>query len=143
MTLKMGVLPHELAGSKDILHLHAEFTKARSTQNKSLIYNIGYKAIEVGDLCELGSQLRPHIVWFGEAVPEIGNAANLVESADILVVIGTSLSVYPSLLNFIGSEVPISLIYPCNPHKVAKPNFTYIEQTAVNGVADLKQLLVK
>ena len=136
---------HELAGSKNILHLHGELTKARSTQDDSLIYNIGYKAIEVGDVCELGSQLRPHIVWFGEAVPEIGNAANLVESADILVVIGTSLSVYPAAgsVDFVGSDVPIYLIDPHKPHKIARPNFTYIEQTAVNGVAYLKQLLVK
>ncbi len=136
---------HELAGSKNILHLHGELTKARSTQDDSLIYDIGYKAIEVGDVCELGSQLRPHIVWFGEAVPEIGNAANLVESADILVVIGTSLSVYPAagLVDFVGPDVPIYLIDPRKPHKIARPNFTYIEQTAVNGVAYLKQLLVK
>ncbi|RTL00107.1 MAG: NAD-dependent deacylase [Proteobacteria bacterium] len=135
---------HELAGSKSILHLHGELTKARSTQDDSLIYAIGYKAIEMGDVCELGSQLRPHIVWFGEAVPEIGNAANLVESADILVVIGTSLSVYPAagLVDFVGPDVPIYLIDPHKPHKISHPNFTYIEQTAVNGVAYLKQLLV-
>ena len=88
---------HELAGSKNILHLHGELTKARSTQDDSLIYDIGYKAIEVGDVCELGSQLRPHIVWFGEAVPESGSAANLVESADILVVNYENILVYTSM----------------------------------------------
>ncbi|MBX9865733.1 MAG: NAD-dependent deacylase [Burkholderiales bacterium] len=133
---------HEIAGSQNILHLHGELTKARSTQNDSLIYDIGYKAIKVGDVCELGSQLRPHIVWFGEAVPEIGNAANLIEAADILVVIGTSLSVYPAagLLDFIGSEVPIYLI---DPNTISKnPNIHYIKNTATAGVKILSDLLL-
>lgn len=133
---------HERAGSKNVLHLHGELTKVRSTKDESLIYDIGYKEIYGGDNCELGSQLRPHIVWFGEAVPEMGNAANLVESADILVVIGTSLSVYPAagLLDFVGAEVPIYLI---DPNTISKnPNIHYIQSTAAAGVKILSNLLL-
>lgn len=87
---------HERGGSTHILHLHGEMVKARSTADDTLIYNIGYKDIRVGDQCERGSQLRPHIVWFGEAVPNIPLAAEITAQADILLVIGTSLNVYPA-----------------------------------------------
>jgi NAD-dependent deacetylase len=87
---------HERAGSTKILHLHGELTKARSTADPSLVYDIGYKDIKPGDVCEKGSQLRPHIVWFGEAVPNMDEAIKITSTADIFVVIGSSLNVYPA-----------------------------------------------
>lgn len=87
---------HERAGSANILHLHGELVKVRSTADDELVYNIGYGEIGLGDHCEKGFQLRPHIVWFGEAVPLIEAAADLVAEADILLIIGTSLLVYPA-----------------------------------------------
>ena len=86
---------HERAGSSNVLHLHGELRKVRSTYNPSLIYHWEDDLV-LGDTCEKGSQLRPHIVWFGEAVPMIEKAAKIVEQADILVIIGTSMQVYPA-----------------------------------------------
>jgi len=87
---------HERAGSSKVLHLHGEIRKARSTIDPSLVYDLGERMINPGDKCEKGSQLRPHIVWFGELVPELENAIGIVGNADILLVIGTSLAVYPA-----------------------------------------------
>ncbi|MDR0824622.1 MAG: NAD-dependent deacylase, partial [Prevotella sp.] len=89
---------HERAGSTDVLHLHGELNKVRSSVDPSLIYTLTPENFEIhlGDKCEKGSQLRPHIVWFGEAVPMIEKAVDIVGKADILVVIGTSLNVYPA-----------------------------------------------
>jgi len=87
---------HERAGSSKIIHLHGELTKARSTVNPSLVYDIGYKEIHRGDMCEKGSQLRPHIVWFGENVPMMDEAYEIVMGADIVIIIGTSMQVYPA-----------------------------------------------
>ena len=87
---------HERAGSSYILHLHGELTKARSTRNDTLIYHIGYEPIEIGDTCEEGSQLRPHVVWFGEPVPFYPIAEAWARRADIFIVVGTSLQVYPA-----------------------------------------------
>ncbi len=87
---------HEKAGSSYILHLHGELTKARSSKNDSLVYHIGYEPIELGDTCEEGSQLRPHVVWFGEEVPFYPIAEAWARQADIFIMIGTSLQVYPA-----------------------------------------------
>lgn len=87
---------HERAGNKDVLHLHGELIKARSEKHPDLIYEIGYRDIQIGEKCARGSQLRPHIVWFGEDVPLIVDASHWVSQADILIVIGTSLNVYPA-----------------------------------------------
>lgn len=87
---------HERAGSTNILHLHGELTKVRSTVNPSLVYDIGYKEIQRGDMCEKGSQLRPHIVWFGETVPLIEKAYQIVMESDIVIIVGTSMQVYPA-----------------------------------------------
>jgi NAD-dependent deacetylase len=87
---------HERAGSTKVLHLHGEIRKARSTKNPSLIYDISGADLNLGDYCELGSQLRPHIVWFGEAVPNIEPAVEIIGRADVFLVIGTSLNVYPA-----------------------------------------------
>ncbi|MCS6790453.1 MAG: NAD-dependent deacylase [Bacteroidia bacterium] len=87
---------HERAGSSYILHLHGELTKARSTADSSLIYEIGYGPIRLGDKCEKGSQLRPHVVWFGEEVPAYAVAERWARKADIFIVVGSSLQVYPA-----------------------------------------------
>lgn len=93
---------HERAGSSKVVHLHGQLTIAQSTIDSALLYDIGTKPIELGDTCELGGQLRPNVVWFGEAVPEIDNAIPYLESADCVIVVGTSLQVYPaaSLVDF-------------------------------------------
>ena len=82
---------HERAGSSKVVHLHGEILKSRSTVDETLVYTMTKPTIEKGDLCELGSQLRPHIVWFGEAVPMIEVAAMIVAEADVLLVVGTSM----------------------------------------------------
>jgi len=108
---------HERAGSKNVLHLHGEIMKARSTTKENLIYNLEHWEIKEGDLCEMGSQLRPHIVWFGEAVPMMDAAIDIVASADILVIVGTSMVVYPaaSLIHYAPDEAPVFCIDPTIP----------------------------
>jgi NAD-dependent deacetylase len=135
---------HERAGSSKILHLHGELKKARSTVDDSLIYDIDGWELKFGQKCAKGSQLRPHIVWFGEAVPAIDEAIPLVEMADILVVIGTSLNVYPAagLVNYVRRGTPIFVIDPQRPDIFIR-NVTYIEEKAGKGVALLKEKLVE
>jgi NAD-dependent deacetylase len=87
---------HDRAGSSNIIHLHGELTKVRSERYEKPVYDIGYGEIKMGDKCEKGHQLRPHIVWFGEAVPLMMTAASLTQNADILIIVGTSLNVYPA-----------------------------------------------
>ncbi len=87
---------HERAGSSRVIHLHGELTKARSSARESLVYDLGERDIFLGDVCELGSQLRPHVVWFGEMVHNTDEACAAIASADQLLVVGTSLSVYPA-----------------------------------------------
>lgn len=104
---------HERAGSTNVVHLHGELLKARSTKNERLIYN-WKKDIVVGDHCELDSQLRPYIVWYGEPVPMLDHAIEITLQADILIIIGTSMQVYPaaSLVHYIKPETPIFFIDP-------------------------------
>lgn len=117
---------HERAGSTKILHLHGELTKAGSTADKSLIYDIGYKDINPGDLCEKGSQLRPHIVWFGEEVPMMEEAVRFTAEAEIFVVVGSSLNVYPAagLINYAPKSASLWLI---DPKDVAVPDYRIVE----------------
>lgn len=105
---------HERGGSTNIMHLHGELTKVRSVKYDDLIYTIGYKTIALGDCCERGAQLRPHIVWFGEEVPLIHQAAQIIEKADILLIIGTSLQVYPAagLMHYAPLTCKVFLIDP-------------------------------
>jgi len=133
---------HERAGSTKVLHLHGELMKARSTVDPFLVYELDHWALDPGDVCEKGSQLRPHIVWFGEAVPEIPKAIGIVELADILIVIGTSLVVYPaaSLVNYIKKETPIFVVDPNRP-EVYQENVTYIVEKAGTGIEILKTKL--
>ena len=128
---------HERAGSTHVLHLHGELTKARSSMYPSLVYNIGDKEIKIGDKCEKGSQLRPYIVWFGEEVPAMEQAVPIVESADILCVIGTSLNVYPAagLLHYAPPGCPVYLIDP-NPPLHLPGNVRVIAKGAGEGVEE-------
>lgn len=105
---------HERAGSKNVLHLHGELTKARSDRNDNLIIEIGDKDIHLGDKAPDGAQMRPHIVWFGEAVPNIEPAAELCEVADHFLVIGTSMNVYPAagLIHYVPTHTPCYLVDP-------------------------------
>jgi NAD-dependent deacetylase len=108
---------HERAGSTHVLHLHGELAKARSTADPGLVQHIPGWELKLGDRCPLGSQLRPHIVWFGEPVPLMETAVGVVRQADILVIVGTSLGVYPaaSLPDFTAPGTPIYLIDPDPP----------------------------
>jgi NAD-dependent deacetylase len=103
---------HERAGSSRVMHLHGELKKVRSSVDESLVYDLDGWELGIGDLCEKGSQLRPHIVWFGEPVPMIPAAAELSSQADIYIIIGTSLNVYPAagLVDYVRPEVPVFLI---------------------------------
>jgi NAD-dependent deacetylase len=134
---------HERAGSSKVLHLHGELKKARSTVDESHIYDIDGWELKFGDRCEKGSQLRPHIVWFGEAVPAIDEAMRIVQKADILVVIGTSMNVYPAagLINYVQKGTPVFLIDP-NPVEVFA-EVTVIRKKAGKGIEILKEKLEK
>lgn len=136
---------HERAGSKNILHLHGELTKVRSTKYPDLIYDIGTKPIKIGDFCEKGAQLRPHIVWFGESVPAIDEAVPIVSSADVFVVIGTSLNVYPAagLIMYAKHEIPKFLIDPNNVEVPSGLNFNIIQKGGGEGAMELKQKIGK
>lgn len=134
---------HERAGSGMVLHLHGELLKARSTVDESLVYEWD-KDIKIGDKCERGSQLRPHIVWFGEMVPKMEDAALITERADIFIVIGTSLQVYPaaSLLHFAPENSRKFLIDPhADEIKSTVPNLRIIKNTSTKGVPELVKLL--
>ncbi|MBN1985821.1 MAG: NAD-dependent deacylase [Prolixibacteraceae bacterium] len=135
---------HEQAGSTSVMHLHGELRKARSTVDPDLIYTLSHWELNLGDKCEKGSQLRPHIVWFGETVPALHDALPIVQRADILVVIGTSLVVYPAagLVSYAKPEIPIFVIDPGRPQLYSK-NVTYIQEKAGKGVKILKQELEK
>lgn len=134
---------HERAGSKKVLHLHGEIMKARSTKDPALLYQLEKADIMPGDMCEKGSQLRPHIVWFGEMVPEMENAAKLVSEADILVTIGTSLNVYPAagLITVSPDHVPKYLIDPGNFNLDYIKNLTHIKRSAGEGMKELLDIL--
>jgi NAD-dependent deacetylase len=136
---------HERAGSSKILHLHGELTKARSSIDPSLIYDIGYKDINPGDRCEKGSQLRPHIVWFGEEVPMMNEAATLTGDADIFVVVGSSLNVYPAagLISYAPVKASLWLI---DPKEVVVPVDRKVEvilEKASIGIGILTERLLK
>lgn len=134
---------HERAGSKKILHLHGELRKAQSTVDPNLIYNIDGWELKWGDKCEKGSQLRPFIVWFGEPVPKIIEAEQITETADIFVVIGTSLQVYPAagLLQYVRHDAPIYIIDPNDVYSWRKA--IHIKEKATTGTQKLIEHLTK
>lgn len=134
---------HERAGSTHVWHLHGELKKARSTVDDSLVYDLDHWEMKFGDLCEKGSQLRPHIVWFGEAVPAMDMAVLMVQQAEILVVIGTSLNVYPaaSLIDYAPKNCPVYLIDPGMPNYSSSSKIIHIKEKASVGVAQLLSIL--
>jgi NAD-dependent deacetylase len=136
---------HERAGSTKVLHLHGELKKARSSADPNLIYDIGTKEINSGDLCELGSQLRPHIVWFGEMVPAIEDATDICRHAELFAVIGTSLNVYPAagLVDFVPHGAAIYLIDPNETSMNIYRKYTFIQEKASVGVLKLKNILLE
>lgn len=136
---------HERAGSGKVLHLHGELRKAVSTTDPTLIYDIGDRHIKLGDFCENGSQLRPFVVWFGEPVPMIREAAGLTSQADIFVVIGTSMVVYlaASLIHNVAANVPKFYVDPQAFDVHGVRNLKAIRQKAVAGVPRLVNELLK
>lgn len=135
---------HERAGSSSVLHLHGELLKARSTVDPRLIYTLDDWELKEGDKCEKGSQLRPHIVWFGEAVPAMEEAILMTQSADLFIVIGTSLAVYPaaSLVHYAINATEKYLIDPIADLPYDAQDFKVIKSTAVAGMSDLFNKLI-
>jgi NAD-dependent deacetylase len=133
---------HERGGSTQVLHLHGELTRVRSTQDENLIYDLGYETLQWGDRCEAGSQLRPHIVWFGESVPLYEMAAHFASQADALLVVGTSLQVYPAagLIHEVPASAQKYLIDRKIPHPLPS-GFTSFEMTATEGMDLLKKTI--
>ncbi len=136
---------HERAGSSKVLHLHGELKKVRSTLDPSLVYELDGWELKKGDTCEKGAQLRPHIVWFGEAVPLIEDAVEITQRADAFAVIGTSLLVYPAagLVDYVPSGVPIYLV---DPNEIPVPRHRevdFIKEKASSGLPILKEKLLK
>ncbi|HEY8402928.1 MAG TPA: NAD-dependent deacylase [Cytophagaceae bacterium] len=136
---------HEKAGSTKVLHLHGELFKSRSTLNPKLVYDIEGWQLNIGDKCERGSQLRPDIVWFGEAVPRMDDAVAYAMEADIFIIVGTSLQVYPAagLIDFVKRDIPKYLIDPKIPAMSKYPNMEFIEATATQGVPPLVDKLLQ
>lgn len=135
---------HERAGSTSVLHLHGEIFKMRSTRDEKLVYDIR-EDILIGHKAEDGAQLRPHIVWFEEAVPMIEQAVPLVRSADIFVVVGTSLVVYPAagLVDVAKPGIPKFIVDKKIPYTTSTGDLVAIELPASTGVAELKRLLAE
>ncbi|MGD9327358.1 MAG: NAD-dependent deacylase [Cyclobacteriaceae bacterium] len=136
---------HERAGSGNIIHLHGELFKSRSTVDENLVYDMEGWELNIGDTCEKGSQLRPHIVWFGEMVPMMDVAARETMKADIYLVVGTSLVVYPAagLLDYVGSEIPKFIVDPNMPEVSKRPNLYLIEEKASTGMQKVRDVLLK
>ncbi len=136
---------HERGGSSNVLHLHGELKKARSTIDENLIYELKTWELKKGDLCEKGSQLRPHIVWFGEDVPLIVTAAEISSKADIFIIIGTSMNVYPAagLINYVPAISVKYLIDPNARDNYYVKNLYIIREKAVKGVTELVDKLMK
>ncbi len=134
---------HERAGSSKILHLHGELKKVRSTVDPSLVYEMKDWELKFGDVCEKGSQLRPHIVWFGEAVPAMEDAINIITKAEVVIIVGTSLNVYPAagLIDFVPDVVPVFIIDPGNPTYHSKKNITHIQEIASVGLRRFLEMM--
>ncbi|XGA79405.1 NAD-dependent deacylase [Halomonas sp. CH40] len=129
---------HERAGSRHVLHLHGEILNARSSVDNRMRYPLPKGGIRMGDLCDMGSQLRPDVVWFGESVPLFPEACDIVSEADFLLVVGTSLAVMPaaSLLNHVAMETPCVVVDP-DADALSPPGVLAINTTAGEGVPAL------
>ncbi|NOU17065.1 MAG: NAD-dependent deacylase [Bacteroidales bacterium] len=136
---------HERAGSTKILHLHGELTKVESTLDSSIVHDIGYTDLKLGDKCEKGSQLRPHIVWFGEPVPAMVDAMQITRQAEIFAIVGTSLNVYPAagLLGYVSKNTPVYLIDPNDVTVQSRQTIHYIKENASVGVEKMLKLILK
>ena len=135
---------HERAGSSHVIHLHGSLFESRSTKNPALIYPIKGTELNIGDMCELGSQLRPNIVWFGEAVPRMEVAADIASGADVFIVAGTSMVVYPAagLIDYVPDHVPKYVVDPKKPEILHVPNLEFIIDKASTGMEKLKRMLI-
>ncbi|MGL1887400.1 MAG: NAD-dependent deacylase [Reichenbachiella sp.] len=136
---------HEQAGSTKVIHIHGELFKSRSTVDEHLIYDVEGWQLNEGDLCEKGSQLRPNIVWFGEMVPLMDLAMEESLKADLFIVVGTSLVVYPAagLINYVPGLTPKYIIDPHLPEVGQMPHLHLIEETATVGVPKVAQELIE
>jgi NAD-dependent deacetylase len=134
---------HERAGSEKVTHLHGVITYAQSSKNADLIYPIDGEEIKMDEVCELGSPLRPHVVWFGEAVPMMEVAAKICRKADVFVLIGSSLAVYPAagLVHYVSNQIPKFIIDPKIPDLDGLNHLTKIQKNATEGVRDLIKYL--
>ncbi len=138
---------HERAGSSRVMHLHGELRKVRSERHEDLVYDWD-NDLQLGDLCEKGAQLRPHIVWFGESVPMLQPAAELASEADIFLIVGTSLQVYPAagLMLYAPRHIPFIYVDPSpqvNPELKQMPNLIVLAEPATTGLPKLVELLDK
>lgn len=133
---------HERAGSTRVIHLHGKLFESRSTLDPSLVYPISGWELKLGDRCERGSQLRPNIVWFGEMVPLMETAARITASADLFLVVGTSLVVYPAagLVDYAPHHVPKYIIDPKAP-EVHRPDVHFIQQKATTGMRAFQEFV--
>jgi NAD-dependent deacetylase len=129
---------HERAGSTDVVHLHGIITRSQSSKKPNLTYPIDGWELKMGELCEYGSQLRAHVVWFGEAVPMIEEAARICTTAELFILVGSSLAVYPAagLIDYVPHRVPKYIIDPKIPY-LPSDNFIKIEEKATLGVSQL------
>lgn len=136
---------HERAGSTNVLHLHGSLFESRSTLDPSLIYPIKGWELKKGDKCERGSQLRPNIVWFGEAVPMMEKAAVIASTADVFLVVGTSMVVYPaaSLIDYVPVDVKKYVVDPGRPEVFHVPNLEFIQEKASIGMARVREILTR
>lgn len=135
---------HERAGSSNIIHLHGELCKVKGQDNENEISNIGYTTLKIGDKCSQGSQLRPDIVWFGEAVPKMEDAVQVIHKADIVAIIGTSMQVYPAaaLIHYAPAHAQCFYIDPGAKPISGVRNLTIIAEKATLGVAKMKEMLI-
>jgi NAD-dependent deacetylase len=135
---------HERAGSSNVLHLHGSLFESRSTLNPKLIYPIKGSELNIGDKCERSSQLRPNIVWFGEAVPMMDVAADIAAGADVFLVVGTSMVVYPAagLIDYVPAHVKKYVVDPKKPEMLHVPNLEFIIDKASTGMERVRQLLL-
>ncbi|MCZ6899604.1 MAG: NAD-dependent deacylase [Bacteroidetes bacterium] len=136
---------HEQGGSSKVIHLHGELFKSRSTLDPELVYDIEGWEIKLGDKCEKGSQLRPHIVWFGEMVPMMEHAVEETLTTEIFLVVGTSLQVYPAagLLDYVEKDVPKFVVDPNMPTMIPLDNLFLIKEKATEGMEQVKKQLLE
>ena len=136
---------HEKAGSTAVMHLHGEIAYARSSKNAALLYKLEKPTIEMDELCELGSPLRPHVVWFGEPVPMISKAMHEMPQADIVILVGSSLAVYPAagLLDLAKPGIPVYVIDPKIPNVNLPKNIIKIQEKASVGLPILVNQLIQ